>query len=229
MAYNGNKEVKNMDKYVAQRVRDLAYKRNQLIDKLQKEYEEYRKYQEIKNKKAYSLWGYFWRIALLIVTLFYLIKYPFYLALYILAFFLFIASIVFLIMMIAKTITYNNEMKDLKNKSSLFKAYSVNLEKEINDCTKELESYDIISPYYYCVADAILNYIVIGRADNVKDAINLFEYEQRQDAQFRMQMQQLQKINSNLQRNGLINAAGFATLGIINAVGFSSISNSLRK
>ena len=41
MAYNGNKEVKNMDKYVAQRVRDLAYKRNQLIDKLQKEYEEY--------------------------------------------------------------------------------------------------------------------------------------------------------------------------------------------
>lgn len=70
---------------------------------------------------------------------------------------------------------------------------------------------------------------MIGRADNVKDAINLFEYEQRQDAQFRMQMQQLQKINSNLQRNGLINAAGFATLGIINAVGFSSISNSLRK
>lgn len=216
-----------MNRHLAQQIRDIAHKRNQSIDMLQREYNEYAKYIEFSSKGAYTTWGYIWRICLPIGCLLYLFTYSFYSIFSRLVVLLLIVSIVFLILMVAKINTYKSELKEQKNKAALFKTLSQKIEADINNYTKQLVSYDVISPYYYCVADVILNYIVIGRADTVKEAINLFEYEQRQDAQFRIQMQQLQQINSTMQKNGLINAMGFATLGAINIAGFSSINSKL--
>lgn len=216
-----------MNRQEAQQIRDIAHRRNQSIDMLQREYSEYSKYLKYSSEKAYTTWGYIWRICLPIACLIYLFKNSIYSFFSQVVVMLLIASIVFLVLMIIKTQTYNEELNRLKVKAASFKNFSKRVEDDINSYTKQLESYDMISPYYYCVADVILNYIVIGRADTVKEAINLFEFEQRQDAQFRMQMQQLQQINNTMQKNGLINAMGFATLGAINIAGFSSINSKL--
>lgn len=68
-------------------------------------------------------------------------------------------------------------------------------ERSINNISRELAAYDILPVCYWHLGHYIIQYILNRRADTIKEAINLYKTEYRQDMQFRNQM---------------VNAAGFA-------------------
>ena len=83
-------------------------------------------------------------------------------------------------------------------------------ERSINSISKELASYDLLPVCYWHLGHYIIQYILNRRADTIKEAINLYETEYRQDMQFRNQMEALNRINRQLYDNKMVNAAGFA-------------------
>lgn len=83
-------------------------------------------------------------------------------------------------------------------------------ERSINSISRELASYDLLPVCYWHLGHYIIQYILNRRADTIKEAINLYETEYRQDMQFRNQMEALNRINRQLYDNKMVNAAGFA-------------------
>lgn len=130
---------------------------------------------------------------------------------------LFVLDLVFLIIKIIKSLSHNKKYKNAKKDIEIANtdiAYRVN---EINKLSKQIASYNLIPYAYWYAGDKIVRYIINGRADTIKEAINLYEFELQNNMQFRMQMDRLNSIiNSinNINRNTRINNA-------INALGFS--------
>lgn len=81
-----------------------------------------------------------------------------------------------------------------------------------NQISKEIAEYNLLPVCYWHLGNAIVQYILNGRADTIKEAINLYEFEFRQDMQFRAQMDALNNINNQLVNNGVVNALGMAMI-----------------
>lgn len=185
---------------------------------------------KIINKKIYTFnaaWCFTWRILGLFVTtvlfLWLLFNRPSNLSLssviYMQAILLilFVLDLVFLINKIVKSLSHNKKYKNAKKDIEIANtdiAYRVN---EINKLSKQIASYNLIPYAYWYAGDKIVRYIINGRADTIKEAINLYEFELQNNMQFRMQMDRLNSISdsiNNINRNTRINNA-------INALGFS--------
>lgn len=78
------------------------------------------------------------------------------------------------------------------------------LNKEYQDLSLSLKSTDLAEQYSYTYAiEKLINYLSVGRADNLKEALNLFEVELRHDEQLNrlrdihlQQQKQLQELQS---------------------------------
>lgn len=81
-----------------------------------------------------------------------------------------------------------------------------------NQISKEIAAYNLLPVCYWHLGNVIVQYILNGRADTIKDAINLYELEFRQDMQFRAQMDALNRIYNQLVNNKMVNAAGMAMI-----------------
>lgn len=114
--------------------------------------------------------------------------------------------IISIILRCSDIITYKHRKKNIPDVISNIEE----TEKSINIISKELALYNLLPVCYWHLGHYIIQYILNCRADTIKEAINLYEAEYRQDMQFRNQMEALNRINKQLQDNKMINAAGFA-------------------
>lgn len=105
---------------------------------------------------------------------------------------------------------------------------------EFQNIEQSIYATDILHPEYWCVGDYILEYIVLGRASNIMEAINLFEHECQVNIQLQQNLQMIQateKIHSQLVVNGLISIANTAAIvGSVNSASsrITSAVNSLK-
>lgn len=114
--------------------------------------------------------------------------------------------IISIILRCSDVITYKHRKKNISDVISNIEE----TEKSINSISRELASYDLLPVCYWHLGHYIIQYILNRRADTIKEAINLYEAEYRQDMQFRNQMEALNRINRQLYDNKMVNAAGFA-------------------
>lgn len=107
-------------------------------------------------------------------------------------------------------------------------------QESIANIENELFSYDLIHTNYWYAGDIILNYIILGRAATVMDAINLFEHECQVNIQLQQNLQIIQaseKIHNQLVVNGVLSVMNTAAVvGSVNsaATRVSSAVNNLR-
>lgn len=128
---------------------------------------------------------------------------------------MFICSIVFLALLMSKImgVAYRKH-KIVKLKDDLLSIENdiQSLKNRLNGISCKIQSYDLLPVAYWYAGDRIMQYLINKRADNIKEAINLFEFERRQDIQFNKQMEALQNINGQLVRNGILNTAGMVVM-----------------
>lgn len=185
---------------------------------------------KIINKKVYAfnaIWCFTWRISILFITtilfLWLILNRPSNITLFSVIYlqaillFIFVLDLVFLIIKIVKCLSRNKKCKNAKKDIAIANSdieYRVNV---INNLSKQIASYNLIPNAYWCAGDKIVKYIINGRADTIKEAINLYEFELQNNMQFRMHMDRLNSISNsinNINRNVRINNA-------INVLGFS--------
>lgn len=69
---------------------------------------------------------------------------------------------------------------------------------EVVKIEKELLSYNLLHRDYWYAGDVILNYIIVGRAATIMDAINLFELERQVDKQMQQNLIMMQQLEKDL-------------------------------
>lgn len=215
----------------------LCRSRNAMINTLTAYQKDLHDCLKIVNKKIYCfgpIWCFVWRIVLLILLAIGLVYFgsidivtsrniwyyiaPIFMALGLTAF------IVILIFTIIKTITapiHHFKAKQAKKKIEELEPKSNELIMQIDTLSDRIKGYDYLPEIYWYAGDIIISYIFNKRADNLKEAINLFEYERRMDIQFNKQMAMLEQINNEIKNNRRSNSMGNAILtGAVIASGF---------
>lgn len=117
-------------------------------------------------------------------------------------------TVIKIILTIKNIIKFIKLKKKLPTASQNIKRY----EEFNNQISKEIASYNILPVCYWHLANVIIQYIFNRRAYTIKEAINLYESEFRQDAQFRAQMDSMNRIYYELRNNNRINSAGMAMI-----------------
>lgn len=150
-------------------------------------------------------------------------------------------ALIFLVSGILCIFTSKRKIKKLKEMKILAKQANEEVSSQINYYCGELQkveqliyNLDIIHMNYWYAGDYILEYIILGRASNIMEAINLFEHECQVNMQLQQNLQLIQaseKIHNQLIINGLISVANAsAIVGSVNSAAsrVSSSINSLR-
>lgn len=131
---------------------------------------------------------------------------------------LIVCSVAFLFVFILLIVSFFSRISDVrkyKKYKKIIPDVISNIEKNekiVNDISQEIASYNLLPVCYWHLGNVIVQYILNGRADTIKEAINLYEFEFRQDMQFRAQMDALNNINNQLVSNGVVNALGMAMI-----------------
>lgn len=128
---------------------------------------------------------------------------------------MFITSIVFFALLLSKIISVSYRKRKivrLKDDLALIENDMISLKNQLNGISDKIQSYNLLPVAYWYAGDRIMRYLINRRADNIKEAINLFEFERRQDIQFNKQMEALKNINGQLVRNGILNTAGMVVM-----------------
>lgn len=232
-------------------ISNLCTNRNILINSLNNSIKNYSDCMKIINTKLYRfniVWCFAWRILLLMGLSFIPMLFTFlkdntydiilaYIFLMILVFTnfmippLFILTLIFLIIKICKSISHAFKLKRAKVDIVKYEQEINRLQQNINEYSHQLSAYNFLPAAYWYAGDVIINYILNRRADTLKEAINLFEFECRQDKHFQAQMEVLQKINNQLIKNGKTTAISSAVIAsaVIGAAGSIAITNAINK
>lgn len=137
-------------------------------------------------------------------------------------------SIIFFFSYLKKNLRLmKNDKNATRNRPILEKACADSAT-EIENADRVLISYDLLPDKYFYAGECIIGYILDRRADSIKEAINLFEAESRQNVQFKAQMDQLLAINQQiiatnhqLKSNQISNAIG--QVAIAGVIGFKNL------
>ncbi|MCQ2513537.1 MAG: hypothetical protein MJ089_00395 [Ruminococcus sp.] len=110
-------------------------------------------------------------------------------------------ALIFIIYKIVADIVYKNKSNKYRKEIKEIDTYIDNIQTKLNIETQKIIEYNILPEAYWYAGDVIINYVLNMRADNFKEAINLFEIELQNNIQFHQQMQMLQSIRTQVQKN----------------------------
>ncbi len=217
----------------------LCKTRNQWVNHLINLQRQKTEYMNLINKKIFCfgpVWCFTWRIAVLIMIVILEIFHSYNIktnpdvgsrmASFMIIFILslsFIGMAIWTIYKASTSISHKYKVKRAKSSIIVLNNNINDILNKINQISKQISEYNYLPEVYWFAGDMIINYILNRRADNLKEAINLFEYERRMNFQFNRQMQALQNINNLIRNNRKSNAAGNAVIaGAAIAAGFIS-------